>query len=466
MTVRTRFAPSPTGYLHIGGARTALFNYLFAKHYNGEFLLRIEDTDFSRSNEDAKQAILTSLKWLNLIHDKDVVYQSEKSSRHVQIAKELLARGKAYYCFTSQEEIADLRQKAKEDGKHFIFHSKWRDADPSTYPKDIKPVLRIKAPRTGVTIVNDLLQGKIEIQNSHLDDMVLLRSDGTPTYMLAVVVDDYDMGITHIIRGDDHLNNASRQQLIYQFLDWKIPEMIHIPLIHAQDGAKLSKRHGAIGVGSYKEMGYLPEAINNYLLRLGWSHGDDEIIDRSQAIKWFGIEGLGKSPARIDFNKMRNMNAFYLRKMDNDVLGNIIFDNPDFKELSDESRNCISKAIDLLKPRSELITDLYDLANIFIIDKSIDYNQEAKDIIKESDNNLLVQVISSLENLVDFNKENIQNTLKHVATTNNLKLGGLMKYIRAFITGRTASPSVFEIMEIIGKDHTIDRLKTVSVKIS
>ena len=458
MTVRTRFAPSPTGYLHIGGARTALFNYLFAKKHGGQFLLRIEDTDKARSTDAAKQAILDSMQWLDLMPDEDIVYQSKQIDRHVEIAKQLLEDGKAYYCYTPQEKIIEMRQEAKAKGKHFIFHSKWRDILIDQYPKGIKPVIRLKSPVDGETVVDDLLQGKVVMQNSHLDDMILLRSDGTPTYMLAVVVDDHDMGITHIIRGDDHLNNASRQQLIYEALGWDMPKMVHIPLIHGPDGAKLSKRHGALGADSYKDMGYLPEALNNYLLRLGWSHGDDEIISRTDAIKWFGIEGMGKSPSRINFDKMKHMNAIYLRKANNDVLSNIVFDNLGY-EISDKSRKNISLAMDSLKTRAELTTDLCDLASMFVIDKPIKRSEEAKEIIKECDKNLIGQVIESLESIPDFKKDQIQSVLKEIALKNNLKLGELMKYVRAFITGRIASPSVFEMLEILGRDHSIERLQ-------
>lgn len=458
MTVRTRFAPSPTGYLHIGGARTALFNYLFAKHHGGQFLLRIEDTDITRSTDSAKQAILDSLRWLDIMPDEDIVYQSQRAGRHVQIAEKLVASGKAYYCFTDQEEIIAMREQARANGEHFIFYSKWRDVQADQHPKDIKPVVRLKAPRKGETIVDDLLQGKVVVQNAHLDDMILLRSDDTPTYMLSVVVDDHDMGITHIIRGDDHLSNAARQQLIYTALGWDIPKMIHIPLIHGPDGAKLSKRHGALGVGSYKDMGYLPEALNNYLLRLGWSHGDDEIISRKEAIKWFGIDGLGKSPSRLDFDKMKHINASYLRGLDNNHLSWIVFENIGY-EIGEESRKCITLGMESLKVRAELITDLCDLASMFVTDRPLKHSAEAKDLIKACDKKLIAQVTDALRVLTKFNRENIQAVLKEVATRNELKLGELMKYIRAFIAGRTASPSVFEMIEILGKDNSMARLE-------
>ncbi len=459
--VRTRFAPSPTGYLHIGGARTALFNYLFAKHHGGEFLLRIEDTDLARSTDSAKQVIIDSLKWLDIKHDENIIYQSHQKERHVEVAKKLVSQGKAYYCFTPQEEINSLREQAKSEGKNFIFRSKWRDEPSSNsfeHPKDQKPVIRLKAPREGSTIIKDLLQGEVVVQNSHLDDMIILRSDGTPTYMLAVVVDDHDMGITHVIRGDDHLNNAMRQKLIYEALNWDVPEMVHIPLICGTDGAKLSKRHGALGVDSYKAMGYLPAALNNYLLRLGWSHGDDEIISRDQAIEWFNIEGMGKSPSNLDFDKMKNINAIYLRQMDNATLSEIIFANIGY-ELTNQSKEYIRLAMDSIKIRAKLIPELCDIASIFVGDNPLKTTEEAQEIIAASDDQLIKQVIEVLENLNEFNKDNIQRSLKEIAVNNELKLGELMKYVRAFVAGRTASPSVFEMIEILGKKNTISRLQ-------
>jgi glutamyl-tRNA synthetase len=459
MNVITRFAPSPTGYLHIGGARTALFNYLYAKNMGGKFLLRIEDTDKDRSTEAAKEAILTSLKWLGIDWDGEVVYQSERQERHAEVAKELIDSGKAYYCFAQQEEIAKIRDEAIAQKKHFIFHSPWRDKDIKDHPKDLKPVVRIKAPREGETVVKDKLQGDVVVQNSHLDDMILLRSDGSPTYMLAVVVDDHDMKVTHIIRGDDHLSNASRQQLIYDAMGWDIPSMVHIPLIHGPDGAKLSKRHGALGAEDYKDMGYLPEALCNYLLRLGWAHGDDEIISREQAIKWFGIEGLGKSPARLDFDKMKHLNANYLRAKSNEDLANIIFQQFDW-ELSRDSKANILAAMESIKPRAQLVTDLQDLAKIYVVDKEIEISPEAIAIIKQTSPKLINEIIKAIDDIINFHKDGIKEALETLATANEMKLGELMKYIRCYLTGSVNSPSVFEIIAIIGKEHTIKRLKS------
>jgi glutamyl-tRNA synthetase len=461
MNVITRFAPSPTGYLHIGGARTALFNYLFAKNMGGKFLLRIEDTDKERSTEAAKEAILTSLKWLGIDWDGEVVYQSQRQERHAQVAKELVDSGKAYYCFTPQEEIAKLRDEAIAQKKHFIFHSPWRDKDAREHPKGLKPVVRIKAPREGETVVKDRLQGNVVVQNSHLDDMILLRSDGSPTYMLAVVVDDHDMNVTHIIRGDDHLSNAPRQQLIYNALSWDVPEMVHIPLIHGPDGAKLSKRHGALGAEDYKGMGYLPEGLCNYLLRLGWSHGDDEIISREQAIKWFSLEGLGKSPARLDFDKMKHLNAHYLRAKSDEELLNIILQQFD-EALSEESKANILASMESIRPRAELVTDLRDLAKIYVVDREIEISPEARAIIDETSPKLISEVIKAIEDITGFDKDGIKEALEKVANANNMKLGELMKPVRCYLTGSVNSPSVFEIIAIIGREHTVKRFKRQS----
>ncbi len=464
MTVITRFAPSPTGYLHIGSARTALFNYLFAKHNNGKFLLRIEDTDKERSTKEATEAIFNSLKWLDINWDGEVVFQAQRHERHKQAALELLATGNAYYCFTAQEEIDRQRAAAIENKEHFIFKSKWRDADPSTYPANIQPVVRLKAPNEGSTIIRDQVQGDVVVENSHLDDMVLLRSDGSATYMLAVVIDDHDMGVTHIIRGDDHLTNAARQILLYQAFGWQVPVMAHIPLIHGPDGAKLSKRHGALGVEAYGDMGYLPEALCNYLLRLGWSHGDDEIISREQAIEWFDLAGLGKAPARLDFAKMHNVNAHYLRQMGDDVLTNMVVDFLETNKLIDSSitendRSCIMQAMHSIKPRVEVVNDMARLAKIYLREQPVEYTEEAQEIISKCNKELIQQVVSTLTNLEPFNKDTVQAELKIIAAANKIKIGELMQPLRAFVTGMANSPSVFEVIAIIGKDASIRRLQ-------
>ncbi|MCC2646341.1 MAG: glutamate--tRNA ligase [Rickettsiaceae bacterium] len=458
MKVITRFAPSPTGYLHIGGARTALFNYLFARHYKGKFLLRIEDTDRARSTESAIEAIFQGLKWLNINWDDEVVFQFSKASRHAEIAHELVNKGKAYFCFTPQDEVNKLREEAIQKGEHFLFNSPWRDKDPKDHPKNVKPVVRLRAPREGHTIVNDLLQGKVAVENSHLDDMILLRSDGTPTYMLSVVVDDHDMNITHIIRGDDHLNNASRQMLIYQAMEWDIPHFVHIPLIHGQDGAKLSKRHGALGVEAYRDMGYLSEAINNYLLRLGWSHGNDEIISREQAIEWFNLESLGKSPARLDFDKMKNLNAHYIKEADNTKIASMVIEllEKDYK-IDDQSKDFILKGMDGLKIRAKTLIELAEHARIYLKENPIKPEGEAIEILSNIDKALLKEVINLLDNIEDFTQENVQSELKAFAEQKSMKIGELMKPLRVLMTSQTQSPSVFEIMAILGKEISKER---------
>ena len=465
MTVITRFAPSPTGLLHIGSARTALFNYLFAKHHQGKFLLRIEDTDQIRSTSEAVDAIFSGLTWLGLNWDdhNQVIFQSKRHDLYQEAALTLLATGQAYYCFTSQEEIIKQRDEAIANKQHFIFNSPWRDADPINYPTDIKPVIRLKAPRQGSTIIHDTLQGDVVIKNDHLDDMVLLRGDGTATYMLAVVVDDHDMRVTNIIRGDDHLTNAARQILLYQAFGWSVPIMTHIPLIHGTDGAKLSKRHGALGVQEYQKMGYLPEALCNYLLRLGWGHKDEEIISRQQAIEWFDLEGLSKAPARLDFAKIDNLNAHYLRQMDDAELVEILANNSENnQENINKHRETLIKAMASLKVRCKNLRELEELSKIYW-DDYINYSAEAEEVIKNCDIKLITQIISELANLQNFDQDAIQIQFKEIASSHNIKLGELMKPVRALITGVNASPSLFEIMAIIGKEDTLKRLQRFKI---
>ncbi|WP_250311669.1 glutamate--tRNA ligase [Rickettsia endosymbiont of Oedothorax gibbosus] len=460
MTIITRFAPSPTGFLHIGGARTALFNYLFAKHHNGKFLLRIEDTDQARSTKDAVDAIFSSLKWLGLNWDGEVVFQSKRNDLYKKAALKLLDQGKAYYCFTPQQEIDRQRNNAIANKQHFLFESPWRDVPPSNLQEQNNiPVIRLKAPRTGQTIIHDALQGDVTIENSHLDDMVLLRSDGTATYMLAVVVDDHDMQISHIIRGDDHLTNAARQKILYQAFGWSVPHMVHIPLIHGTDGAKLSKRHGALGVKAYQDMGYLPESLCNYLLRLGWSHKDDEIISISQAIEWFNLDGLGKSPARLDFAKMDSLNSHYLRQLDDQTLTEMTCKSlQENYQVTEKEKEYIRQAMPSLKIRSTNLVELAKLARIYLINVPIIYSEEAKELINNCDKNLLDQVIKELENLTNFDKDSIQIKFKEIAKHNNIKLADIMSPIRSLMTGMITSPSVFEIIAIIGKENAIARL--------
>ena len=450
MNVVTRFAPSPTGYLHIGSALMGLLNFLFARHHNGKFLLRVEDTDKERSTEEAKQAIIDSMKWLEMDWDGEIFYQSKRIARHQEIAKQLLEEGKAYYCFTPQQEINDMREEAKAKNESFIFHSPWRNKTPTHPPEGVKPVIRLKAPRSGETAFDDLVQGTITVQNDILDDMVLLRGDGTPTYMLAVVVDDHDMGITHIIRGDDHLTNATRQIALYNALGWQIPQMAHVPLIHGPDGAKLSKRHGAVGVHTYKEQGYLAEAMCNCLLRLGWSHGNDEIISRKQAIEWFDIAGIGKSPARIDFDKLLHLNEHYIGQADDKFL--LSHAMQQLGNISKQEQDNILKAMPTIKQRCQLLTDIANLAKLYT-----DQLPPITDTI-EINSDIVEHFIEMIKNTEDLQSTNIQQQCKELSAKLGLKLGQFMQPIRILMTGTTKSPSLFEMIEIIGKQQTLKRL--------
>jgi glutamyl-tRNA synthetase len=447
----TRFAPSPTGYLHIGSARTALFNYLFAKANDGKFLLRIEDTDRERSSTDAVNAILDGLKWLGLSWDEEEVYQFARAERHREVALELLTKGKAYKCFLTPAELDVLRNESMHSGKPIV--SKWRDVDPIDHP-DLPYVVRIKAQRSGVTIIDDKVQGRVVTENATLDDMILLRSDGSPTYMHAVVVDDHDMEVTHIIRGDDHLSNTPRQITIYQAMGWDIPSFAHIPLIHGEDGKKLSKRHGALGVDAYREMGYLPETICNYLFRLGWSHGDDEIISSAQAIEWFNLESIGRSPARLDFKKIDNLNHHYLALADNQRLLEMITNS----SISKISKDNILQGMDSLKQRAKTILELKESIKIYIVESKIEIPEELKLQIL-SKGQLVDSFISEIFDITSWNKDELMSLAKIFAEKNQMKLGELAGVLRILLTGSNASPSVFEIMAILGKDESIKRFK-------
>ena len=452
MKIITRFAPSPTGMLHIGGARTALFNYLFARHHGGKFLLRIEDTDQKRSTKEAKEEILQGLKWLGLNYDGTEFYQSQNIARHQEIAQKLLETGQAYYCYTSQEELGQMRQEAEAKKQVFRFQSPWRDHNnQKDIPPNIKPVMRLKSPAGGFTIINDLVQGQVKVANQELDDLIILRSDGTPTYNLAVVVDDYDMGVTHIIRGDDHLNNSFRQKLIYQALGWNVPNFAHIPLIHGADGAKMSKRHGATNVMEYKNLGYLPQALRNYLLRLGWSHGDAEIISDQQAIYWFNLENIGKSAARFDFAKLNNLNKHHINISDNASLLKLLnLDNSKYYQR-------FSQAIDFIKERVNNLNDLKENLQIYQDNYQQDLAAKEQEIINNKKDLLqaLYQIIISLDNYkLDLIKESILN----YAQENNLKFKDFGPALRVVLTFSKASAGgIFEIMAILGKTETLKR---------
>ncbi len=471
MTVITRFAPSPTGYLHIGGARTALFNWLYAKHHGGKFYLRVEDTDRARSNDAATQAILDGMSWLGLHHDGEVVYQFSNMERHAEVAKELLKSGKAYECYVTAEEL-DVWRTAHPNQK---FRSPWRQFSENgggIPPAGISPSIRIKAPLMGAITVSDKVQGIVNVDASELDDMVLLRSDGTPTYMLAVVVDDHDMGITQVIRGDDHFTNTFRQLMIYDAMGWEAPDFAHIPLIHGMDGAKLSKRHGALGVDAYRDMGYLPEAVCNYLLRLGWSHGDDEVISQTQAIEWFNLEACGKSPSKFDFAKLESVNGHYIREADDARLVGLISscglllsstgsqknEKDTAQSLSDSQHEILLKAMPALKQRAKTIKELAENAAFYVARPELEEAVKAQLVAGQP---ILDGLIPKLESLAEWNHDTLQMICKAHGEEIGQKLGAIMSPIRIAITGKTASPSMFEVMELLGKTETLARLRTM-----
>lgn len=461
--VVTRFAPSPTGFLHIGGARTALFNWLFARHHGGKFLLRIEDTDRERSTDAAIDAILDGMQWLGLDWDGDVVYQFARAGRHAEVAEALLASGHAYRCYLSQDELAAMRSKAQEERRPFRLESPWRDADPSSAP-DLSGVVRLKAPRDGSATISDEVQGEVTVQNAEIDDFVLLRSDGTPTYMLSVVVDDHDMGVTHVIRGDDHLNNAFRQLALIRAMQWPEPTYAHVPLIHGADGAKLSKRHGALGVDAYRdELGYLAEAVNNYLLRLGWGHGDDEIISREQAVEWFDLAHVGRSPSRFDFKKLENLNGHYLREADNGRLA--ILTRPRIettlgKPLTADQYGVLTAAMESLKPRAKTLHEIADGALFLFKTAPLAMDEKALALLNDEGKTLLVAALNALSGLADWNMEALDITIRKLAEDAGLGLGKVAQPLRAALTGTTTSPGIFDVLFLLGKDETLKRLQS------
>lgn len=456
MNVVTRFAPSPTGMLHIGGVRTALFNYLFSRRYKGKFFLRIEDTDRARYASGANKAILDGLQWLGLEWDDEIYYQSEHSYQHKAIVTKLINSGKAYYCNTSVYELQQLREKSFLNKDTFIFRGKNREN--KEYIED--SVVRFKVPLGEKVVLDDGVQGKIEVNTADIEDFVLLRSDFSPTYMLCVVVDDYDLGITHIIRGDDHITNSFKQILIYKALGWQIPEMYHIPLIYGPDGKKLSKRHGALGIDFYKDQGYFPEALLTYLLRLGWGNGDEELSSIIRAKEVFSLEGLRKSPARIDFEKMRHVNHSYLKNVDNDcLLDQVLYNLSSDYNVSDQSKVFIYQAMDEIKKRSSTLLDLTNLSKIYLVDYMIVIPKNLLNIV---DKRIIDYAVEVLEKQEDFSKQAIQVIFKELSMKIEVKLGELMKHIRILLTGMENSPSVFEIISIIGKENTIKRLNQCS----
>jgi glutamyl-tRNA synthetase len=457
--VVTRFAPSPTGFLHIGGARTALFNWLYARGRGGKFLLRIEDTDRERSTPEATAAILQGLTWLGLDHDGDVVSQFARADRHADVAHQLLAEGKAYKCFATQEEISAFRDAARAEGKSTLYRSPWRDAPPESHP-DGPFVVRIKAPQDGTTVIRDEVQGDVTIRNDQLDDMILLRSDGTPVYMLAVVVDDHDMGVTHVIRGDDHLNNAARQMMIYEAMGWDVPVWAHIPLIHGPDGKKLSKRHGALGAQEYQAMGYPAAGMRNYLARLGWSHGDDEFFTDAQARDWFNLDGIGKSPARFDTKKLESLCGQHIAVSDDAALRQEIeayLAAAGEPALTDVQSNDLERAMYCLKDRAKTFPELLEKAHFILTSRPIEPDAKAAKALASVSDGILNELTPQLQS-ASWTREDLEALLNAFAEAQDAKFGKLAGPLRAALAGRAVTPSVFDMMLILGRDETLARL--------
>jgi glutamyl-tRNA synthetase len=461
-----RFAPSPTGFLHIGGGRTALFNWLYARGRGGKMLLRIEDTDRERSTDAAIAAIIDGLTWLGIEWDGDVVHQFARAARHREVAEQLLAAGKAYRCYASQQELEEMREAARREGRSKLYDGRWRDRDPSEAPPGVRPVIRLKAPLTGETVIEDQVQGRVVWQNEDLDDLVLLRSDGTPTYMLAVVVDDHDMGITHVIRGADHLTNAARQKHIYDAAGWDVPVMAHIPLIHGPDGAKLSKRHGALGIDAYRAMGYLPAAMRNYLVRLGWSHGDQEMFSTEEMIRLFDLPAIGRSPARFDFAKLENLNGHYMRATpDAELVAAIegllphIADGAEVAaKLTPAIKDKLLAAMPGLKERAKNLIELIDAARFLWADRPIPLEDKAKTLLSDEARGLLAELIGALEGVTPWSAESTEATVRGFAERKSVKLGQVAQPLRAALTGRITSPGIFDVMAVLGRSESLARL--------
>ncbi len=465
--VVTRFAPSPTGFLHIGGARTALFNWLYAKRFGGEFLLRIEDTDRERSTQAAVGAIIDGLDWLGLKWDGPAVSQFERAGRHREVAEQLLATGGAYRCYASPEELEEMRAKARAEGRPMRYDGRWRDRDPSEAPPGVKPVIRLRASQEGETIVDDKVQGKVTFANKELDDLVLLRSDGNPTYMLAVVVDDHDMGVTHIIRGDDHLTNAARQMQIYSALGWDVPIMAHIPLIHGQDGAKLSKRHGALGVDAYRALGYLPSALRNYLVRLGWSQGDREFFATEELIAAFDLPAIGRSPSRFDFVKLENMNGHFMRATPDAELFQTLIDTLPYlpggpeiaAKLDAEKRRQLEAALPGLKERAKTLVELLDGASFLFAERPLAMDEKAEDILARGGRLHIKALLPRLEAIEDWSNATTEAAVRDYAAEQGAKLGAIAQPLRAAATGRATSPGIFDVLAVLGREESLGRLR-------
>ena len=457
--VVTRIAPSPTGYMHIGTARTALFNWLYARGRGGKFLLRIEDTDRERSTPEATDAILRGMEWLGLDYDSEAVSQFDRADRHAEVAHHLLSQGKAYKCFSTQEEIQEFRDAARAEGRSTLFQSPWRDADPDTHP-DAPYVVRIKSPETGVTVIHDQVQGDVTIKNDQLDDMVLLRSDGTPVYMLAVVVDDYDMGITHVIRGDDHLNNAARQMMIYNAMGWELPVYAHLPLILGEDGKKLSKRHGATSVEDYQAMGYPAAGMRNYLARLGWSHGDDEFFTDEQATEWFDLGGINKSAARFDFKKLQNLSGQHIAAADDAALLQEIFayrEKSDMAPLADEVATGLGRALYCVKDRAKTFGELIDKANFILVQRPLEIEEKAQKQLNSVSHSILETLTPQLHN-VTWSREALEALVNQVAEAHEVGFGKVAGPLRAALAGQSVTPSVIDMMLVLGRDESVARL--------
>ncbi|HYF56035.1 MAG TPA: glutamate--tRNA ligase [Salinarimonas sp.] len=471
-SVVTRFAPSPTGFLHIGGGRTALFNWLYARRHGGRMLLRIEDTDRERSTQGAIQAIIDGLSWLGLDWDGDVVYQFSRAARHREVAERLLATGRAYRCYASPQELEEMREAARREGRPLRYDGRWRDRDSAEAPAGVKPVIRLRAPAEGETVVEDQVQGRVVWQNKDLDDLVLLRSDGTPTYMLAVVVDDHDMGVTHVIRGDDHLTNAARQSQIYGALGWEVPVMSHIPLIHGPDGAKLSKRHGALGVDAYRSMGYLPEALRNYLVRLGWSHGDQEIFSTQEMIEAFDLSGIGRSPARFDFAKLESVNGVYMRGASDERLVEALEAIlPDLgapeaagrERFEPTFRAKLLAAMPGLKERAKTLRELWDGAAYLYAARPLPLDDKAAGLLSEGGRERLAGIVERLADLPDWTAASTEGAVRAHAEAVGAKLGQVAQPLRAALTGRSQSPGLFDVMAVLGRDESLGRLRDQGV---
>jgi len=466
-TVVTRFAPSPTGYLHIGGARTALFNWLYSRHTGGTMLLRIEDTDRERSTEAATAAILDGLTWLGLHWEGEAISQFQRAPRHREVAEELVRIGKAYYCYASQAELEEMREKARAEGRPPRYDGRWRDRDPSEAPAGVKPVIRIKAPLDGETLVRDRVQGEIRFPNKDLDDFIILRSDGVPTYMHAVVVDDHDMGVTHVIRGDDHLTNAARQTIIYDAMGWEVPIWAHVPMILGADGAKLSKRHGALGVEAYRAMGYLPVALRNHLARLSWSHGDDEVMALDDMIRWFDIDDINKSPARFDFQKLEALNGVYMRQMSDDDLTEIFIRTlPDLENgkallerLDDDRRAQLRAAMPGLKERAKTLVELADGAAFLFAERPLALDDKAAGLVAGPAKDILRGARAALEGVVGaWDAPLTEAAIRKLAEEKGLKLGAVAQPLRAALTGRSTSPGVFDVLAVLGRQESLARI--------